>query len=379
MLLQFLRQLIKPKYDTLNRIEVQAAYILDNLAFLQKQQTNAEMIPVLKANAYGHGLKELCLILNKAKVKMVAVDSFPEAQIVCRYFKGKVLLIGEMPLGVYNYLNWSRTEVCIYNQATLRKIFALNKKANIHLFVNSGMNREGIKDLNAFWDDNKECLLKMNITGLCSHLADAEGDGKMNEEQKQKFLTDLDFLQAKGIHPRYVHLGNSAGVFSLNDKRLTAFRPGLSLYGYNPFSSDSPYFELAQKLKPALKVISKVVSIQELKAGESVSYNANYIASEDMRSAVIPFGYYEGLDRSLSNILQVKYANSYLDVIGNICMNLTCLNIKREEGIGIGSEITVISNNPNDLNSVSNVASLQKVLIYEVLVKLQANVRRIIV
>lgn len=379
MLLQFLRQLIKPKYDTLNRVEVQAVYILDNLAFLQKQQEQAEMIPVLKANAYGHGLKEICLILNKSGAKMVAVDSFPEAQIVYRYFKGKVLLIGEMPLEAYAYLNWQRTELCVYNQITLRKIFSLNKKANIHLFINSGMNREGIKDLTAFWHHNKEYLLKMNITGFCSHLAEAEGDGKMNEKQKQKFLADLDFLQAQGIGPRYVHLANSAGVFTLKDSRLTACRPGLSLYGYNPFSPDSPYFELAQTLKPALKVISKVVSIQELQEGESVSYNAKYVAKEDTRSAVIPFGYYEGLDRSLSNLVKLKYGNSYLSVIGNICMNLTCLDIKREEGVEIGSEITVISNNPSDLNSVSQIASLQKVLIYEVLVKLQANIRRIIV
>jgi alanine racemase len=379
MLLQFLRQLIKPRYDTLNRIEIKADFILDNLAFLQKQQEQAEMIPVLKANAYGHGLKEMCLILNKSGVKMLAVDSFPEAQIVYRYFKGRVLLIGEMPLEAYAYLNWQRTDVCIYNQATLRKVFSLNKKASVHIFVNSGMNREGIKDLPVFWRQNKEYLLKMNIAGFCSHLAEAEGDGSMNEEQKQKFFSDLDFIQAQGLKPKYIHLANSAGIFSLKDRRLTACRPGLSLYGYNPFQSNSPYFELAQQLKPALRVISKVISLQDLKAGETVSYNAKYVAQEDTRVAIIPFGYYEGLDRALSNLLQLKYEDSYLKVIGNICMNLTCLEVKREQRIAIGSEITLISDNLSDLNSVSSIASLQKVLIYEVLVKLQANIRRIIV
>lgn len=379
MLLQFLRQLIKPQYDTLNRIEIQSDFILDNLSFLQKQQEDSEIIPVLKANAYGHGLKEICLILNKSQAKMVAVDSFPEAQIVYRYFKGKVLLIGEMPLEAYNYLNWRRTEVCVYNQVTLRKIFSLNKRANIHLFINSGMNREGIKDLSSFWHNNKQYLLQMNITGFCSHLADAEGDGRMNQKQAHKFFDDLAFLQAQGISPKYVHLANSAGTFSLKDKRLTAFRPGLSLYGYNPFSSASPYFELAQGLKPALRVISKVVSIQEVEKGESVSYNATYVAKEKTRSVVIPFGYYEGLDRSLSNLVELKYKDRYLSVIGNICMNLTCLSLSKEEKIDIGSEITVISSNPNDLNSVAHIANLQNVLIYEVLVKLQANIRRIIV
>jgi len=379
MLLQFLRQLIKPKYDTLNRIEIQSDFILENLNFLQAQQEHAEIIPVLKANAYGHGLKELCLILNKSKAKIVAVDSFPEAQIVYQYFKGKVLLIGEMPLEAYNYLNWQRTEICIYNQDTLRKIFSLNKQAKIHLFLNSGMNREGIKDFTSFWHNNKKYLLEMNITGLCSHLADAEGDGSMNEKQKQKFFADLDFLQIQGIKPKYVHIANSAGIFSVKDKRLNAFRAGLSLYGYNPFSSDSPYFQLANKLQPALKVISKVISLQEVQIGEAVSYNAKYVAKESIKSAVIPFGYYEGLDRSLSNLIKLKYKNNYLNVIGNICMNLTCLDVSNTDDVGLGSEIVVISNSSQDLNSVAQIANLQKVLIYEVLVKFQANIRRIIV
>lgn len=111
MLINWLRQLTKANYDTLNRIEINKAAILENLELLQQEQKGLELIPVLKSNAYGHGLKELATILNETKVKMVAVDSYPEAQIVYRYFRGKVLIIGEMPPDAYKYLRWNRTEV----------------------------------------------------------------------------------------------------------------------------------------------------------------------------------------------------------------------------------------------------------------------------
>jgi len=383
MLIPYLRQLLKPKYQTLNRIEIDGTAIKNNLEYLQLIQPQANLIPVLKSNAYGHGLKEMCRILNKTDVKMVAVDSFPEAQIAARYFKRRILLLGEMPAAAYRHLPWSRTEVCVYNGATLRAVADLGVKAKIHLFVNTGMNREGIKDLPAFWTEHKQYWSQVEIKGLCSHLADAEGDGSKNKEQQKSFFSDLDFLNGQGCQPEWVHLGNSAGVFVLNDKRLTAFRPGIAVYGYNPFAENSPYYVQAQKLQPALRLISTVVSVQKLEAGESVSYNAAYRSTEPTQIAVIPFGYYEGLDRRLSNLacFQLMAGNNKIKVslAGNVCMNLCCLNIGREAAAVIGSEVILVSPVKSDYNSLENLAKLQNSIPYELLVKFQANIRRKII
>lgn len=81
-MINYLRQFLKPKYETLNIIEIEAKKIIANFNYLKKRQGSAEIFPVLKSNAYGHGLKEMCLIINKTSAPMVAVDSFPEAQIV---------------------------------------------------------------------------------------------------------------------------------------------------------------------------------------------------------------------------------------------------------------------------------------------------------
>ena len=383
MLISYLRRWRKPNYPTLNRLEIEADAILDNFKFLQGRQPEAKIIPVLKSNAYGHGLKEICQILNRAAVEMVAVDSFPEAQVAYRYFRGKVLLIGEMPIPAYRYLHWSRTEICVYNKETLKIFAGLKIKANIHLFVNSGMNREGIKDLPNFWQDNLDYWPHLNIIGLCSHLAEAEGDGVLNQKQTEAFLKDLDFLNQQGIFPKYVHLGNSAGIFTLKDKRLNTYRPGLALYGYNPFSENSPYFSEAQSLRPALSLMSTIVSVQNLNPGEIVSYNATYQAPAATQIAVIPFGYYEGLDRRLSNLAEfqvIKGKNRIkAKLAGRVCMNLCCLDVGREESITPGLEVCLISSRREDFNSLENLARLQGSIPYELLVKLQANIRRNIV
>ncbi|MDD3285434.1 MAG: alanine racemase [Patescibacteria group bacterium] len=382
-MINYLRQLLKPKYPTLNRLEIDSEAILHNLNFLQTQQPQAAMIPVLKSNAYGHGLKEICSILNKSAVKTVAIDSFPEAQIVYRYFRGKVLLIGEMPPAAYRHLNWSRTEVCVYNGETLKAIATLGIKARIHLFVNSGMNREGIKNLPVFWKEYNDCFSQVEIVGLCSHLLEAEGNGDSNRLQEAKFFQDLEFLHQESCYPALVHLGNSAGVFALSDKRLSAFRPGLAIYGYNPFSPESPHYQRAQNLRPALRLITTIVSIQSLSGGETVSYNASYRAARDTKIAVIPFGYYEGLDRRLSNLasFQLLCGDKKISVklAGRVCMNLSCLDVGGGEEASVGAEVVLVSPHRQDFNSLENLARLQGSIPYELLVKFQANIRKIIV
>jgi len=376
-----LRQLLKPKYQTLNVLEINRQSILDNYKFLQDNQAEAAIFPVLKSNAYGHGLKELCLILNDSKAPMVVVDSFPEAQTAYRYFKRKVLILGEMPAKAYSYCNLKRSEFCVYNQESLEVLARLGQ-AKIHLFVNSGMNREGIKDLKQFLITNSDLLKKVELVGLCSHLAASEEDNESNEKQLAKFLNDLEILRAAGFNPKWTHLGNSAAIFSLHNKKLSAFRSGLSLYGYNPFSEDNHNFNQANNLKPALRLSSTVVSIQDLDINEQVSYNGTYQATHKTKIAVIPFGYYEGLARSLSNLASLIWAETgnrqYLKIAGRICMNLCCLEIN-DLDVKVGDRIEVISWNKADKNSLENLAKISGRISYELLVGLQSNIRRIIV
>ncbi len=382
-MINFFRQLLKPKYTTLNKIEIDAKKIIANFNYLQAKQGNAAIFPVLKSNAYGHGLKEICLILNKTAAPLVIVDSFPEVQIALRYFKRNVLLLGEMPLEAYGYCDFKRTEFVVYNSETLKYLARYGKKVQIHLFVNSGMNREGIKDLSKFIAINKRYLDKVEVTGFCSHLASAEEPSISNQNQEIEFMSALDVLRSAGYFPRWIHLGNSAGLFKIHNNLLTAYRPGLALYGYSPFTdAEETKFAANSNLQPAFKVVSKVISVQKLLPGESVSYNETYQATKETNIAVIPFGYFEGLDRRLSNraeFLVTSLTQSiWAPVAGKVCMNLTCLDVANQN-IRKGDTVIIVSDNPKDRNSVLNLTHLMNSIPYELLVHFQANIRREIV
>lgn len=380
-MLNKIRQFIKPRYKTLNVLEIKRQFILDNYRLLKSYQKEAAIFPVLKSNAYGHGLKEMCLILNDSEAPYVVVDSFPEAQTAYKYFKRKVLILGEMPAKTYSYCNLKRSEFCIYNRQSLEVLSKIGR-AKVHLFINSGMNREGIKDIASFLTDNRDLLSKVEVTGFCSHLAAAEEGGESTQKQLAKFLSDLDILKGAGYNPKWIHLGNSAAIFNLQNKNLTAFRSGLSLYGYSPFGSDSAYYSKAQELKPALRLTSTIVSIQSLNASERVSYNGTYEMSQAGKIAVIPFGYYEGLPRSLSNLASFAWLKSgqkhYLKIAGRVCMNLCCLDASNLE-VETGDDVEIISLVREDKNSLENLANISGHITYELLVGLQSNIRRVII
>jgi len=382
-MINFFRQILKPKYETLNRIEIDAGKIISNFNYLKEKQGDSDIFPVLKSNAYGHGLKEMCLIMNKTQAPLVAVDSFPEAQIACKYFKRNVLILGEMPLQAYDYCDFSRTEFVVYNDKTLRYLSKWGKKSKIHLFVNSGMNREGIKDIASFIKINKDYLDKVDIVGLCSHLASAEERSVLNQVQEEEFFKALDELREADYFPRWVHLGNSAGLLTLENKQLTAYRPGLALYGYNPLSdSEETEFDINFALQPALKVISRVVSVQRILANEPVSYNEAFRATKDTNIIVVPFGYFEGLDRRLSNKAEFYVygieSSFWATIAGKVCMNLTCLDAG-DNNVQKGDEVVIISDEKGTKNSILSLAKTMNTVPYEVLVKLHGGTRREIV
>ncbi len=382
-MIEFFKRIIKPKYQTLNKIEILKDNLIHNLNYLYSLQEQAEMFPVLKSNAYGHGLREVSKILNETRVKMMAVDSFPEAQIVYKYFSRNVLILNEMPLKAYRYCKFQRTEFVVYNQETLKYLAKkFGRKIKIHLFLNTGMNREGINDLDIFIKDNLKYLERVNIVGFCSHLAESDNSSSdFNKQQEKVFLSGLDVLNKYKIYPKWIHLGNSGGVFLLKNNRLNSFRPGLSFYGYNPFNGDD-FSNLTAKLKPALRVFSTITSFHKVKAGEKVSYSNDFKAEQDLNIATIPFGYFEGLDRRFSNCAKFLFTNKnevfWGKIAGKVCMNLTCINCLDRE-VKLGDEVKLISEIKDMENSIESLSKKIDIISYEMLIRLNSNIKRVIV
>jgi alanine racemase len=314
---------------------------------------------------------------------MIAIDSFPEAQIAYKNFKGKILILGEMPIKAYRYCKLKRTEFVVYNSETLKYLSRYKTKANIHLFFNSGMNREGIDDIEDFVNNNKEYLDKVNVIGFCSHLAEADDpESNFNKDQESLFLKGLGVLHSNKIYPKWIHLGNSGGVFLLKNKLFNAFRPGISFYGYSPFKPEiDEDLEKTDRLQPALSLKSTIVATHKALAGDKISYGNSLKLDENSNIAVIPFGYFEGLDRRFSNCAKFLYRNKedifWVKIAGKVCMNLTCLNFKNRE-VRVGEQVEIISEMKNMENSLQNLSEKIGILNYEMLIKLNSNIKRIV-
>ncbi len=380
-LFRWFRQKRTLSYTPLNLVEINGTALLENLRYLQSLQPHAAILPVLKSNAYGHGIEPVVEILEKSNVPLLVVDSLPEAQKVYDRGSKDVLVLGEAALSSYKFFRAWRTQFCVYNRMTLEALLSFHRKPKVHLFLNTGMHREGIQDLAYFFQENKALLRRCDIVGICSHLASAEQVSDLNREQVERFFEAFDWLKQQGYELPFVHLGNSAAAFWLKDSRLTAFRTGLAFYGYSPFDAQSPLYTKTRKLQPALRVTSRVVAIQKLKVGESVSYNETFTARRASTIAVIPFGYAEGLDRRLSGkgILRIRQGDKEIkaSIVGRVCMNLTCLDVGNDR-VAVGDLVEVISPLSKEKNSIVGLAKEEETIPYEVLVRIQPGIRRII-
>lgn len=368
-----LKNLFKPNLEPMNKIYIHTKNIVSNYDYLNSLQPNASLFPVLKSNAYGHGLEIVTKILNKTDAPYLIVDSFPEYQIVKDNSKKKILLLWETLSKNYKKFDFGRTTFCVYNIETIKYLAKLKRQVNIHIFLDTWMHREWVNEnelinILEYLKDFK----KVNIEWVLSHFYNADdiNHGWMQNQIKlfkKMYHTIIDY----GYNPIWKHIWSSAWLIKMKDDFFNAYRPGLSLYGYSPLAEDDEYSKLTKQLKPALTVKSKIVSMHDIFTGEWVSYNWTWTATNDAKVASIPFWYFEWLPRSASSKIVFKHKKNFVKQIGSICMNLCCIQIDNWE---IWDDIEIIGLEWE--NTIYNLANNSDRLIYEILVSLDKNIRR---
>lgn len=213
----------------MNVIRLRRRVLLENLEYLQSLQPQAAVFPVLKSNAYGHGLKQVVRMLRNTEVPYIAVDSYPEYVVVKTYCKIPILIMGETLLENYKKFDLKRTTFCVYNLGTIRYLGRLGKETKIHLFFNTGMNREGVQE-----DDLPNLIKELQshpnliVEGVMSHFFDADAIADTNmAEQIQRFKRMYYKLLDAGFAPEWRHIGNTAAMFKIDDDFFNAYRPGI--------------------------------------------------------------------------------------------------------------------------------------------------------
>ncbi len=367
------------EYKVLNRIEVSASALRYNVELVAKN-TGLDIIPVLKSNAYGHGLELVVQALRGLDVPYIAVDGYFEALRIRNVSRQPVLVMGYIHPDNYQQLNFDGIAFVVHDAVAVQALGVTGKPVKIHLEVNTGMHRQGaaVAEL--------EALLKLigtypslELEGVMSHLADADNEvNDFTDQQAEVFRQSLTTIRSAGFSPRHIHLAQTAGSTKVSPEGYTAIRLGIGLYGINPLSKKDLQHKMLAGLKPAARMISTVARINEVQKGNRVSYNGIWTAPKAGRVAVLPVGYYEGLPRELSNKGVVKYGNVFLPIAGRVCMNHTMIDVG-DALVKPLAEVIVISDDPKDPNSVAGWQREHGLFPYTSLTGLGPDVRRILV
>ncbi|HSX06580.1 MAG TPA: alanine racemase [Candidatus Saccharimonadia bacterium] len=375
---RLLRKLEKA-YVTHNRIEISKSAILHNLD-LCTSKAGMPAIPVLKGNAYGHGIMLVAQALNGRQLPYIAVDGYFEALRIREVSKQPILIMGAILPENYARLKYDHFAFVVDNPKSIHALGATGKRVKIHLEINTGMNRYGAAPEETIQLAQLILSYKnLELEGLMSHLADSDGnDPSTIDMAVDQFDACVEAVRELGAHPSLLHIAQTAGSVRTKSKYANAFRLGIGLYGINPFPKAHPSYSELRELQPALRLVSTITKTIALHKGDRVSYNYTFIAPKAMTIGILPLGYYEGINRQLSNVGIVKIGRKYTPIVGRVCMNHTMISL---EGIAAkeGDEVTVYSGNPSDSNTIQAIADAHNLFAYNLLTALSPDVRRMLV
>jgi len=380
---KWLKSLAKSRYpyEPLITIEISRDRLLNNLSEFAKIAINHRIAPVLKSNAYGHGLVEVAEVLENSLVPFFVVDSYFEVVALrTRGIKTPLLVIGYSRPDTVAGSRLKKVSFTIGSMGTLRAIVDHEEiRSPLHLKIDTGMRRQGILPEDV---DEAIRLLKKHsrvaVEGICSHLSDADNaDTSFTDKQiivwndiAEKFKTAFSEL-------KYIHLSNTDGHRFADRVTANVTRLGLGLYGL----ADGDSFPSKPDLLPVLSMKTIITGVKTLKKGETVGYGNTFKALSEMLVATIPLGYCEGVDRRLSNRGTVLVGENRIPcpIIGRVSMNITTIDVTKIQSVNEGMEVTVISNNTNDPNSIVSIAKKCDTIPYEIAVKISAHLKRVVV
>ncbi len=372
-----LDSLSRNKYKTLNTVYIHKQSLAHNVRVFQSINQNKYIIAVLKANAYGHGLKQITEALIGTDVEFIAVDGYFEAHRILPYAGQRILVMGYILPENARLLDSSKCSYVVQDIDGLAALGSINRRFNVHLEINTGMNRLGIDpdELDSYLDELKSHP-NIQLEGIMTHLADADNPANdFTDMQTEKFDTIVKKIRSKGFNPKYIHIAQSAGSTKCSSKTANAIRVGIGLYGINPLKPEDSDFKKLDQLKPVLELSSTIIRVRNLAAGEKVSYNGIFETKAETRIGVLPLGYYEWLPRELSNVGVVSTGKQILPIRGRVCMNHVMIDLTKTK-LKTGDRVTVISTDNSMPNSITNIAGRYGLFAYSLLTGIAETVRR---
>ena len=342
-----------------NKYIIDANTLISNVKKIKRyvgRQT--KICAVVKADAYGLGAKNICPIISD-DVDYYAVVSVKEAMEIRAFDTDKPIII----LGVSNieYVNWcaeNNVDITISSIEEVKYIQKYcNKTISVHLKINSGMNRYGIKNITQLRHILREIRRSnnINIVGVYTHFATKYSNLDFIDCQYKFFERMLKEIKIPDL---IIHCANSFVATTDRLKLCNMVRVGFSLY--------SNYYERLG-IQNVLSLKARVLFINNVKKGESVGYDRTYISKRNEKIAVVSMGYADGFSRSLSNNFKVIINGQYANVVGNICMDCFMVNVTDIKGVFAGSEVTILGEDGDKSLDLIDYAKILNTSSYEIL------------
>jgi alanine racemase len=361
-------------------VEISRSAILYNLKKLRGVvQKDVKIACVVKANAYGHGLNEVVGILGRSKnFYFFCVDNVEEALILREQKIYKpILVLGYTPVENLRVAIDNGISFTIYDLHHLRSILKIesNKKAKVHLKIETGMNRQGIlpKDVSKFINIITKHADKIFLEGVSTHFATA-GDNKNQtifNIQMEKFSKAISIIKNAGIDTKLLlkHCAATAAIFRDFKSHFNMVRCGIGLYGL----WDSEY------LKPVLTWKSLVAQVKDIEKGEIVSYSATWRAKRKTSIAIVPIGYSDGYDRGFSNCGEVLIRGVSARILGRVCMNMIIVDVTKVDRIKEGDEVIIIGKDRTKVLSATDLANKIGTINYEIVSRINPVIKRVVI
>ena len=360
---------------------IDLAALVHNLNQIRKLLSEPlEIIAVVKADAYGHGAVPVARTLCQAGVQRLGVATVEEGLALRQAgLNAPILVLGAMLADQLEEAAANRLTPVLHDRESLSQTAAWAERRHVrmavHVKIDTGMGRLGFRpeDLPAV-ADHQAWKGPLQLEGLMGHLADADGGNpSFTNTQLKTFQRAVAVLKARGLEAPLRHIANSAAIIRFPASHGTAVRPGIMLYGYHTLPARVP----APDLKPVLSLTVPIVHIHEIRKGESVSYNRTFVAKRRSRIAVLPLGYADGYNRSLSNRGSVLIDGARAPVVGRVCMDMTMVDVTNIPQASPGTEAAVIGRQGKLEITAADIAAWQRTIPYEVLCGLGPRVRRV--
>ena len=364
------------RYERLVHISISKGSLLHNLTYFRKLKQGLQVAPVLKSNAYGHGLIETARVFDREGLPFLVVDAYFEALILRNEgIQTPILIIGYTSLN--NILKNKRKHL-IFSILDLEQLKDLSRElsrpATFHLKIDTGMHRQGLVP------EQLEPAIRllqqnpnMRLDGLLSHLSDASNpDPSYSKQQIHTWNHWANRFREAFPEITYLHLAATGGAIHHEIIDANVMRIGLGLYGYG-YNADQK-----KSLRPVMQIETHVAAVKRVPAGSYIGYSLSYLTEEDITIALIPCGYNACVDRRLSNKGFFYIQDIPCPILGKVSMNITMIDVSKAGPVKKGDRVEMIGRIVGRQNSISSIAALCETNACDVLVSISPMLKRVV-